>query len=50
MGFLLLGVLLVLALSATLVHRHQQTVAWGRELDQAFGVDGTREIPRHRAL
>jgi hypothetical protein len=50
MGFLLLGVLVLLALSATLVHRHLQTVAWSRELDQAFGVDGAREIPRHRAL
>jgi hypothetical protein len=50
MGFLLLGVLILLALSATLVHRHQQSVAWSRELDQAFGVDGLREMPRHRTL
>jgi hypothetical protein len=42
--------LVVLAVVAVLVHRHLQTVAWDRELDQAFGVTPDREIPRHRTL
>jgi hypothetical protein len=50
MELLLLGVLILLALSVTFVHRHHQSVAWSRELDQAFGVDAAREMPRHRTL
>jgi hypothetical protein len=50
MQVLLLLVLVVLALVAVLVHRHQQVVAWDRELDQAFGMSTDREIPRHRTL
>jgi hypothetical protein len=42
--------LALVGLCALLVHRHQQTVAWDRELDQAFGVTAQREVPRHRRL
>ncbi len=47
--FLLLAAVLVAA-CCLLVHRHQQVVAWDRELDKAFGITGSREIPRHRTL
>lgn len=42
--------LALVGLCALLVHRHQQTVAWDRELDQAFGVTAQRDVPRHRRL
>lgn len=47
---LLMPVLVVLGLCAALVRRRQQAQAWDRELEQAFGVTGHREIPPHRAL
>lgn len=50
MELLLLLAVALLAVSAGLVHRHQQMTAWDRELDKAFGVTADREIPRHRAL
>jgi hypothetical protein len=46
----LLLALALVALCALLVRRHQQTAAWDRELDLAFGVTAQREIPRHRSL
>ena len=45
----LIGAVLIAA-GTMLVHRHLQAVAWDRELDQAFGVNPSREIPRHRTL
>ena len=42
---------LVVALgSAWAVRRRYATVAWNRELDQAFGVSARRELPLHRTL
>lgn len=49
MEVLLLIALVLVVACTTLVRRHQQAVAWDRELDEAFGVDPTREI-RHRTL
>jgi hypothetical protein len=51
MELLLIAVALVLVgLTVSFVHRHQQAVAWHRELEQAFGTSAQREIPRHRSL
>lgn len=50
MEVLLLLALVLLALGAVAVYRHQQVTAWDRELDRAFGVSADREIPRHRRL
>lgn len=50
MELLLLVVLVLIAACTMLVHRHQQAVAWDRELERAFGVNASREIPRHRTL
>jgi hypothetical protein len=50
MQVLLLLVLVVLALVAVLVRRHQQLAAWQRELDHAFGMAADREVPRPRRL
>lgn len=50
MEVLLLVALVLIAACTMLVHRHQQSVAWDRELDQAFGVSASREMPRHRTL
>lgn len=50
MELLLVLAMVALALGGVLVHRHQQAVAWHRELESAFGTSADREIPRHRAL
>ena len=47
---LLAAALVIVALTATGVHRHQQAAAWDRELDQAFGTNTKRDLPRHRTL
>ena len=51
MTLLLVLCALVVALgSAWAVRRRYATVAWNRELDQAFGVSARRELPLHRTL
>lgn len=50
MEMLLVGVAALVALTALLVHRHIQVVAWDRELRSAFGVSDSREISRRRTL
>lgn len=47
---MLVGALVVLAVVVLGLRRHVQHTAWDRELEQAFGVPGLRETPRHRAL
>lgn len=47
---LLAGALVVLVVVALGLRRHVRNSAWDRELEQAFGVAGLREMPRHRAL
>ena len=47
---LLAAALVIVALTATGVHRHQQAAARDRELDQAFGTNTKRDLPRHRTL
>lgn len=32
------------------LRRHHVSVAWDRELEQAFGVSADREMPAHRVL
>lgn len=50
MELLLLGVLALVAAGVLLVHRHNQITAWDRELEQAFGTTGGRDISHHRRL
>lgn len=50
MEMLLIGVAALVALTALLVHRRIQVVAWDRELRSAFGAGESREISRHRTL
>ncbi|GAB2744493.1 hypothetical protein [Nocardioides pakistanensis] len=50
MELLLLGVAALVALTALLVHRRIQVVAWDRELRSAFGESERREISRRRVL
>lgn len=50
MELLLVAVLAVVALGALLVHRRHQVAAWERELEQAFGTAGARDIASHRRL
>lgn len=47
---LLLAALVLAMVCALVARRHVKAVAWTRELDRAFGIDGPREIPRHRTL
>lgn len=54
---LLLLALLVVAGGVWVVRRRHQTLAWNRELDQAFGVGARQEmslrgslVPLHRPL
>lgn len=47
---LVLTLLALVSVIASMVLRHQRSVAWGRELDQAFGLTRDREIPRHGRL
>lgn len=51
------GVELLLLLAAALVavavlfvRRRQQTIAWDRELEDAFGARSARKMPSHRSL
>lgn len=46
--FLFLAALLLVAIAVTVVHRRHQVVTWNRELDQAFGGTGPREISHRR--
>ena len=50
MELLLVLALVLVALAALGARRHQQAVAWDRELDKAFGANHKREMPRHRSL
>lgn len=50
MELLVLLALALVALGVVLTHRHQQVLAWDRELDQAFGASADREMPHHRTL
>lgn len=47
---LVVTALVLVSVTVTMVRRHRQTVAWNRELDQAFGTTGEREMPRHGRL
>lgn len=47
---LLLFSLLVSAAFAWGVRRHRESVAWNRELDQAFGVSSKREMSLRASL
>lgn len=48
--FLLLTALLLAAIAVTVVYRRHRTVSWNRELEQAFGPAGTRDLAHHRRL
>jgi hypothetical protein len=50
MEMLLLAALALAMFCALAARRHVKAVAWTRELDRAFGIDGPRDIPRHRTL
>lgn len=51
MELLLLVTALVLgSVTVSMVRRHRKTIAWDRELAQAFGSSAEREIPRHGHL
>jgi hypothetical protein len=47
---LVLCALMIALGSAWGLRRRNKTLAWNRELEQAFGVSGQRELPLHRTL
>lgn len=47
---MLAGALVVLVVVVLGLRRHVRHSAWDRELEQAFGAAGLREMPRHRVL
>ena len=51
MEIVMLVMLALAAIGSSLaVRRHQQAVAWERELEIAFGAGPSPEMPRHRFL
>ncbi len=51
MELLPLAAIALLVLTAlVLVYRRRKATAWDRELEEAFGVDPERELPRRRGL